>query len=154
MRKQSLIATMIIVLFLFLATVAQGADDPFAGTWKLNLAKSEINPGPPPKSHIMRITAGKITIDSVDANGKASHSEGPRIEDGKFYPVKGNPNYDEQSSTKVDANTMFNVRKKGGQEVMTRRAVIAKDGKTFTLTVKGRHSDTQEVNSIWVWDRQ
>jgi len=36
--------------------VAQSSD-PVLGTWKLNLAKSKYNPGPPPKSNTTSIEA-------------------------------------------------------------------------------------------------
>ena len=42
-----------VTLILAMMAVPAGlraADAPFVGTWKLNVAKSKYNPGPPPKS--------------------------------------------------------------------------------------------------------
>ena len=44
------IATLLAALALGTGFTARAADDPMDGTWKLNLAKSKIDPGPGPKS--------------------------------------------------------------------------------------------------------
>src|ERR1700732_458538 len=50
-----------------------GADNPFVGTWNLNLAKSKFDPGPAVRSRTVTIEpAGdgvKWSIEQVDANG-------------------------------------------------------------------------------------
>jgi hypothetical protein len=66
---------------------------PFAGTWKLDLAKSKYDPGPMPKSATDVNTevdgAMKSVQESVDADGKASRVEWTAKFDGKDYPVTG-----------------------------------------------------------------
>ena len=56
------------------------AADVFSGSWKVNLAKSKYDPGPPPKgpnvNKIEAIEGGlKFTNDGVNAEGKPTHSE-------------------------------------------------------------------------------
>jgi hypothetical protein len=74
MKKYSRIALSMISV-LALATAAMAAD-PFAGTWKLNVAKSKFS-SPAPKSEIITIVVRKNgstwTFDTVDADGKSSH---------------------------------------------------------------------------------
>ena len=58
-----------------LLTIAGFAADNFSGTWKLNLQKSQFNPGPPPRSltstlAIMGDTAN-FTFDGYDSNGES-----------------------------------------------------------------------------------
>jgi hypothetical protein len=52
-----------------LALVA--ADDPFVGTWKLNIAKSKFSPGPPLQSQTVTIGAdNKVEVSGTDAKGQ------------------------------------------------------------------------------------
>jgi len=59
-------------------TSARAADEPAAGTWKVNLAKSKYNPGPAPQSSTatIKIENDTETFDSeiVDASGATAHS--------------------------------------------------------------------------------
>jgi hypothetical protein len=68
------IAKLVLTTFLFCGA-AWGADNPFVGTWKLNLAKSKFDPGPPVRSRTVTVEpAGdgvKWSIEQVDANGKS-----------------------------------------------------------------------------------
>jgi len=58
----------------FLSIPALAADDPVLGTWVLNLSKSRFDPGPPPKSVMVRFQSDpkgvKSTAELVDAEGK------------------------------------------------------------------------------------
>ena len=68
-----------IALVLAMATAAMAAEDPYAGTWKLNVAKSRFAPGQVRKSEVNVIEIQgnllKIVGDRVDADGKATHRE-------------------------------------------------------------------------------
>ena len=146
-----------IALVLALATVAMAAD-PHVGTWKLNLAKSKYNPGPPPKSQTLKIQAQenglKYVSDSVDAEGKATHNEFAAKYDGKDYAYLGSPDVDTLAYTKVDANTLDFVTKKGGKEVEKGRAVVSVDGKTRTVTSKGKNAKGQDTSRTSVYVKQ
>ena len=83
------------IVFCFAASSAFAADV-FSGNWKLNLAKSKFDPGPPPKgpnfSKIDSIPGGlKFTNNGVDAEGKPTANEWSGKFDGKDNPVKGDP---------------------------------------------------------------
>jgi hypothetical protein len=131
------------------------AADPFVGTWKVNIAKSI--PTPPPKSGIVKIEAQdngfKVVFDGVSADG-VTHMEYAAKYDGKDYPVTGDPNADTVALTKIDANTVEPVWKKGGMEVSLQRGVVSKDGKTMTLTTKGKNAQGQEVTNTLVLNKQ
>jgi hypothetical protein len=64
---------------LALAAITFAADNPFMGTWKPNVTKSEFIPGPPPKSQTVKNEAQenglKITDDLVAADGKAPFAQ-------------------------------------------------------------------------------
>ena len=84
------------------------AQDNFVGTWKLNVAKSHYNPGPPPKSQTRRWeSSGKVFVEGTEATGKPS-THGYTIKpDGKDYPATGATNGAETVATKrIDANIL------------------------------------------------
>jgi hypothetical protein len=159
MRTHSLVisATLIAALVLALAGIAMAADT-HDGTWKLNLAKSKVLPGPAPKSlTTTRETHGdsaKSVFDGVDANGNIFHYEYTATFDGKDCPITGSPNFDAISLNKIDVNTYEWVTKKSGKEVAHGRTVYSKDGKTRTQTEKSKDAKGQEVTSIAVYEKQ
>jgi hypothetical protein len=148
---------MLLVAVFGLANLAWAAD-PFAGTWKLNLAKSKLPPGQAPKSQIVRNESMdnglKNIVDTVDANGKTTHAVCIFKFDGEDYPVTGDPNMDMCAFRRIDANTAEYVCKKVGKEVLSGRVVVSKDGKTTTETAKGKDAKGQEVTLIFVNDKQ
>jgi hypothetical protein len=156
-RPLALSATLICVLVLGLAVIAVAADN-HDGTWKLNVAKSKILPGPAPKSlTTKRETVGnsaKTVFDGVDPDGKTIHYEYTATFDGKDCPITGSPNFDAISLKRIDADTFEWVTKKGGKEVTRGRTLYSKDGKTRTQTEKSKDAKGQEVTSILVYEKQ
>ena len=129
------------------------------GTWKLNLAKSTFPPGTAPKSAIFtNVVAGAgitSTSDSVSADGTARHSEYTMVYDGKDQPLTGNsPNGDVVAGTRVDANTLTFIYKKGGQVNVTTTNVASSDGKTYTITSKSTNAQGLTVTNVAVYDKQ
>jgi hypothetical protein len=155
MKKYSrIVLSMIFVLALVIAAMAA---DPFAGTWKLNVAKSKFS-SPAPKSEIITIAVRKNgstwTFDTVDADGMSSHMEWSGIYDGKDHPVTGDPNGDTAATRKIDANTIISVGKKGEKTVDNMQIVVSQDGKTMTLNQKVKNQQRQDINNTCVFDKQ
>src|SRR5262245_4742212 len=102
-----------VVAFLAVCLVATSSlssfaqTDPLIGTWELNLAKSKVSPGPPPKSQTLTYEAVgqgvKVTVKGTDAEGKPINSQFTANFDGKDYPVSGNPDYDMTTLKRIDA---------------------------------------------------
>jgi hypothetical protein len=143
--------------FLIGAAFAQG--DPQVGIWKLNLAKSKYSPGPAPKSATTKIEAvgagTKVSVDQALADGTARHWEFTANYDGKDSPVSGNnPDADTVARTRLDANTVQTVAKKGGKVTTTQTSAVSSDGKTRTVTTKGVNASGQEVNNVAVYEKQ
>ena len=99
MRKETFVYlfTAVAIMSASLSVGAQGSDRRM-GTWKLNIAKSKYDPGPPPKNQTIKYepSAGgfKFTSEGLDAQGQATHTETIAKLDGKDYPVsrpKGSP---------------------------------------------------------------
>jgi len=146
------------VLALAVSAAAQPKDS-FAGTWRLNVAKSKYTPGPTPKSITSTYeVAGrgyKISVKNEPASGPVSEYSYTTNADGKDSPVSGNnPNADMMAVKRIDAHTLETVSKKGGKVTITQRSVVSADGKTRTVTTTGTDGQGQKVNNVGVFDRQ
>lgn len=134
------------------------ASDPRIGTWKLNVAKSKFSPGPPPQSQTLKIEpAGKgekVTSEAVGADGKTTTTEYTANYDGKDYPITGAPNSDTVSLKRINARTTERTDKKGGTATLHLRRVVSADGKTMTVTVKGKNAEGKSVNNTAVFEKQ
>lgn len=132
--------------------------DPHVGTWALSLEKSKFAPGTAPKSQRSVYSASgkgfKVTTATVTGAGATVNTEYTAEADGKDYPVKGNPDWDTTALKRVDSHTIEFTRKKGGKVVQTARSVVAKDGKTRTVTVTGVNAQGQKINTVSLWIRQ
>jgi hypothetical protein len=145
------------IVFCFAVSGAFAADV-FSGNWKLNLAKSKYDPGPPPKgpnfSKIDAIDGGlKFTIDGVNAEGKPTHNEFSGRLDGKDNPVTGDPNRDTAALKKIDDHTLEILNKKAGKVTTTTRAVFSRDGKTRTQTTQGTNAQGIKVKNTLVFEK-
>jgi hypothetical protein len=153
------LATVFAVLFLTLAaagtTLAQG--NPFAGTWKLDVAKSKYDPGPAPKSQTRTWDAsGKVSVKGVNAAGKSMSYGYPIKNDGKNYPTTGAvPNgADMISSEKLSPNTIQVKFMRGGKPAETTKFIVSKDAKTLTISAKGTNADGSGFDNTTVWHKQ
>jgi hypothetical protein len=136
-------------------------ENPFLGTWKLNLAKSKFEPGPAPKS-LMRtvVTQGdetKYTFDGVAADGKPILYSFTVKYDGKDYPITGTgmiAGADTIAIRLIGTNQAEATQKKGGKEVAKGKAEVSKDGKVATVETKGKTVEGKDFQSESVYDKQ
>ena len=137
---------------------AQSTEPVGMGTWKLNVEKSKFSPGPAPKSITTKFEpAGKgvkWTAERIGADGKLLGSEYTANYDGKDYPLKGSPTVDAVSLRRINALTTERVNKKEGKVVSTETREIAKDGKSYTTTVKGTDTKGQPINILMVFEKK
>jgi len=154
---------LLVVLPLFaLSSIVGLAQTPakpvFAGTWKLNLAKSTYSPGPTPKSQLATLAAvsGGMSVvsDRVEADGQKVHFEWTAMFDSKDYPVKGDPSRDTVSVKKIDDYNIEITNKKSGKVTTTIKAVYEKDGKHRVETVTGMSAQGQVIKNVTSWDKQ
>jgi hypothetical protein len=148
-----------LVLSSFLTGEAFAQSDPQVGVWKLDLAKSKYSPGPAPKSATTRIDAAgagtKVVVDQVAGDGTVRHWEFTANYDGKDSPVTGNnPDADMVARSRIDANTVRTISKKGGKVTTTQTSAVSGDGKTRTVTTSGMGGNGQPVNNVAVYDKQ
>jgi hypothetical protein len=65
-----------------------GADDPFEGTWKLNIEKSKYVPGPGPQSMIVTV---KVQGDTQDVKSEGKMSDGTAVATSFVVKLDGTP---------------------------------------------------------------
>ena len=158
-RQTCLLAVVVLGLAVVLAgaTLAQPSD-PRLGTWKLNTAKSTYAAGTAPRSVTFANEAAgagvKVTVETVAADGTVTHWGYTANYDGKDYPVTGNPSRESVAATRIDANTVKSVYKKGGKVTLTQTSVVSSDGKTITITSTGTNDQGQAVKSVGAYDKQ
>jgi hypothetical protein len=150
--------TIALTLGLCLAAVAAGfASDSAIGTWKLNEAKSKMPPNASKNNTVVYEAAGdniKVTVDGVDAAGKATHNEWTGKFDGKDYPLTGDPSADTRSYKKIDDRNIELTNKKDGKVTLTGHIVISADGKSRVVTVSGTAPDGKKVKYSASYDKQ
>lgn len=130
---------------------------PVMGTWKLNESKSKIPAGATKNNTVVYEAAGdsvKVTVDGVDGQGKAFHSEWTGKFDGKDYPVTGDPSGDTRAYKQVSDHKLELTNKKGGKVSSTGTGVVSADGKTRTLTVDATDPAGKKIHYTAVLDKQ
>lgn len=149
-------------LFLGLAGLLLGADDPFAGTWKLNLDKSKIPPSQPGRATKEETLIIEITGDDGTVTMKGTREDGSAILVKYSTPIAGGPvKYDSPlpagmtvTSKRLDQRTYEMVTMRDGKEVSTQRNTVSTDGRTLRAAGKGVDAQGQPVESLFVWEKR
>lgn len=136
-------------------------DNPFVGTWKLNLAKSKFEPGPAPKSITRTVVAqgdgAKYSFEAVRADGTTSSYSFSSNYDGKDSPVTGMGmpgGADTIAGKRVNSRKVVSTLKKDGKEVGKSVSEVSKDGKVTTIKANGKNPDGKEYHTESVYDKQ
>ena len=135
--KRIFVLVFVLSVSLVASGVLQAGNDPFVGTWKLNLAKSKYVGQPTPKSLTKTVVAQgaaeKVTYEGVAADGSLLVYGYTTNLDGTDSPIFGQqPNgADTVTIKRVNANTLTGFSKKSGKKIFTTKAVVSKDGKLF-----------------------
>lgn len=152
MRKCAYAIWLAAALLASVVLAAQGEQNsPFTGTWKLNVAKSKISPGPAPKSETVTIAPDrKVSVETVDADGKTINwSYNPA--ENTAVPIDGMEN--STVVEKLSGNTVDHTWKMGnGTE--TGHGVVSKNGKTMKYTLTGTNSQGQKVRGVYIFEKQ
>jgi hypothetical protein len=154
MRTKTILAALAVA---FAAAGVCFAADAHMGTWKLNEAKSKLNPEAPKNTMVVYTAAGdrvKVTVDGVDKDGKPTHNEWTGNFDGKDYAVSGDPTSDMRSYKKIDDYTLELTVKSGGKVTASGKIVVAPDGKSRTVSVTGTDASGKKVTTSAVYDKQ
>jgi hypothetical protein len=144
--------TLVFVPAVVLLVAQTDRTNAFTGTWKLNVAKSHFDPGPPPHSEAVTMAPdGTFTVEAVSAEGKAIKWSHP-WSGGKEVPVSGI----EKATviTKVQGRTIDDTMKISGKIMQTAHVVLSPDGKTCTTTGTGTNAQGHPVHNVEIFDKQ
>jgi hypothetical protein len=144
----------------FLAVSLFGAD-PFAGTWKLNLAKSNYGgPMKPLKEETISVQEQGDqrvdTIKGVRADGSPYSSKNTVTNTGGEAKSVGLPAGTSLvlAKRKADSRTMdWTITLPSGM-TLQEHDVVSTDGKTWTSTLKGTDDQGKTFESVIAYDRQ
>jgi hypothetical protein len=126
----------VLCALLLFAVTALAADDPFTGTWKLNIAKSKLLVGDKTKSDVYLMVADDSTIkftDEVILDKEVRNITVDAKIDGKYYPINGDPDT-EAVAYHRNGNTVTVTLKNGGKVVGKDNVVVSQDGQITTVT--------------------
>ena len=136
-------------------------DNPFAGTWKLNTAKSKFEPGPGPKSLTRTVVAqgsgAKYSFEGVGADGSSYAYSFSTNYDGKDSAITGAGapgGADTIALKRLSSRKVEGALKKDGKEIGKVAAEVSNDGKVSTVKAKGKTGDGQEFSTQTVYEKQ
>jgi hypothetical protein len=112
----------------------------FLGVWELNLAKSSITRGAPPKSETIANVAEPGGFRSLLAvvNPTTTSVEIHHYNfDGAFHQTEGSDPR-ELSFKRIDTNTIDQETRRGTEVTVHRRIQVSKNGRTMTYIASGK----------------
>ena len=143
--------TKLIGLLFVGALALLAANDPFVGTWKLNVAKSKFQGGPPPQAETVMIAAdGKVSVSETDGKGQTSNWSYTAVA-GAEAAITGVP---DSSVTEVRKENMVDHTWKFGKSTMKGHGVVSKSGKTMTYGMQGTDPEGKPFKNTELFEKQ
>lgn len=148
-RRDALRYTGILILACAVGLPLPGADDPFAGTWRLNVAKSKLQP-PSPASDIVRIEVDdkgvKIEQEGTDDKGAPFKLTVLGGFDDSFYGIKGCARADAVSFRRPASRHILAEVRKSGATVAWIDAEVS--GNNLKISLSLVNEDGKETKSV------
>jgi len=132
-------AVIALVVAVAYAIAVAAQNEKFLGIWELNLTKSSITRGTPPRSEMIVNVAepgGFRSVLSVVTERGTSVEIHHYNFDGNFYQTEGSDPR-ELSFRRVDQNRIEQDTRRNGQITVKRRIELSPDGKTMTVVASG-----------------
>ncbi|MBI3667682.1 MAG: hypothetical protein HY236_15880 [Acidobacteria bacterium] len=133
------------------------AADPFAGTWKLNIAKSKFKTGTAPKEQT--VTVAEAGSD-LDVTGSGTAADGSALMSHFTLPAQGGEGkiiqgpFEAVSSKRMGPKEGEVRYSKGGKVVETEHCKISADGKTLTCNAKWTDAQGKPGAGVAVYEKQ
>jgi hypothetical protein len=148
---------MILILSVVIAVFTQ-SQEPWVGTWRLNVAKSTPDREARFKRTTIRIEPWedgiRVTYNMVGTRGGVTHLEWIGKFDGKDYPIQG-VDYVLTNAYSQTSSQSYNITNKvDGVETSRAEVVISPDGKTLTTVTTGKNSQGKAASTTVVYERQ
>ena len=137
LSRVSVVVGAVVLVGLGVVGSSAQAPDPLVASWKLNLTKSKYDPGPAPRSTMLKIdAAGKgfaVAVDSVGADGKPIKWGFTSQPDGKDMPVTGNAGTSHAAVRQINDRINEIINKKDGKVTQVLTNVLSPDGNTIAV---------------------
>src|SRR5262245_9917670 len=157
MRITFVLATLL-TLFVASTACARQSQEPWLGTWKLNVAKSAPDREVRYKRATTKIeTWGdglKVTYDLVGTRGGITHMEWTGRFDGKDYPVQGVDYVLTHAYSRLNDRAYQITIKLDGVAAAIAKVEVSPDGKTLTTLTTGKDAQGRTVSTTTVYERQ
>ena len=150
MRRVTLLAAICVLAF-----PSPGADNPFVGTWELNLTKSRLDPKSPPvqTQAVKYVTDGTILKAFLTTNGNSSAH--PTVYDGQEHEYGGTSAlHATHIIPSMKGRTLETVFKRAGKKVGIRKNTLSDDGRTMTVSVEGTTPNGDNYRSVLVFEKR
>lgn len=144
--------------FCIFSMISTAAENPFLGKWKLNTAKSKSTPGTMFKELTVVFESDgngiKRTLTGIDADGQKIDMSDTIPWDGIEHKIDGPMGPAMVAAKRVNDHTLNLTVKVNGKVVSSGRAVVSKDGKTMTSSLKGEDPKGRKLDNVEVFERQ
>lgn len=146
----------LLALILPLSAALAAADNPFIGTWTLNVAKCRYTVGQPQKE--LKVTFEqdgdkiKRTAVGTETDGNPIKEQDSRAWDGKYHAF--DPPIITVAVTWAGHHTLDVKVKKDGKIIDRSTMIVSKDGKTMTATRKGADETGNRFEGIDVFEKR
>ena len=136
--------------------------DPAVGVWKLNIAKSKYDPGPPQTQSETRTIEDRgcgvilMTAERISLKGERTFIQYVAKYDGKDYPkmVLGAKTASSISLRAIDPYTVEGTEKEDGKVTVNYIRTVSTDGKTMTQSMESTNARGQKISRVLVFERQ
>lgn len=133
--------------------------DPFIGTWKLNVARSEFDPNHRPTQGTMTWQRGAdgeylLLAEGLDDKGRPCTEKPQRMfADGRPYPIENLPGLVAITSRPDPHTIRAEAKREDGSLAGQGTYAIIEDGRTMLATTSGFDSQLRAFTMRTVWDR-
>jgi hypothetical protein len=141
--------------------VTADADDPFSGTWVLNLSKSKIPSQLSASSLKSNIAHVVMDASDIEITQEAIFESDAHLKihvkakfDGKDYPITGAPGAYSVAYQRFDKNTIKAVIKSEGKIIVQETGAISPDGRTFAIIVYIMDETGKQATVIPVFEKK
>jgi hypothetical protein len=134
--------------------------DPFIGTWTLNVDKSQLDANHRPRAGtiVLEVDQEGYYLEKAEGVNEKGEKVAERpqryIADSRDHPIQGLPGLSYRA-TRVDANTLAGeAKREDGSIVGGATKTVSADGKSMTIDNFGYDSQLRQFKMCTVWDRQ
>lgn len=142
------------VVLLAMSVATWAADDPFLGTWKLNVGKSKMSSGAAPEARVETFTANpdgyRLTMGESSVTLYFDRKDHPRDRGNVAIAVGA----DTASAQRINSRKIQTTFKRGGKPIATVTREVSADGRSLTATGDGITLKGEKFHNVLVFEKQ